>query len=150
MRILTNFLLVLLILLSTAYCAADTQTFAVIAAPGTQQTVLSRETVAQIFLHKLNFWPDGSRIHPVNLPAEHPLRTTFSQIILGATPDQFDSYWREMYFHGVVPPHVVASEAAMLLFIQSTPGAIGYVSSCIPARNIEVVLTVGNLPRCPK
>ena len=59
-----------------------------------------------------------------------------------------DDYWREMYFHGVLPPHVLASEAAVILFVSTTPGAIGYVSGCVPQHGVNVVLTVGDLPVC--
>lgn len=150
MRILTSLLISALLFDCVPTCAADTQAFAVIAAPGYTHGPLTRDAVAQIFLHKLNFWSDGARIHPVNLPANNPLRAAFSQVILGNSPEQFENYWREMYFHGVLPPHVVDSEEAMLLFVRSTPGAIGYLSNCIPTGEIDVVLMVGSLPRCSK
>lgn len=143
-------LLIALLLGRALAWAGDAQPFAVIAAPGFAHAPLTREAVAQIFLHKLNFWRDGTRIHPVNLPANNSLRIAFSQNILGDTPEQLENYWRELYFHGVVPPHVVESEEAMLLFIRATPGAIGYVSGCIPASEVDVVLSVGNLPHCIK
>lgn len=153
MPLRTSLLIVLLPLLllgGTTARGGDAQAFAVIAARGFAQQPLTRAAVAQIFLHKTNFWSDGTRIHPINLPANNALRINFSQIILGNSPDQFENYWREMYFHGVLPPHVVESEEAMLLFIRSTPGAIGYISGCIPATGIDIVLTVGNLPHCAK
>jgi hypothetical protein len=55
-----------------------------------------------------------------------------------------------MYFHGVLPPYVLASEEAVILFVSATPGAIGYVSACIPEHGVDVVLLVGELPTCPK
>jgi hypothetical protein len=55
-----------------------------------------------------------------------------------------------MYFHGVLPPHVLASEEAVILFVSSTPGAIGYVSGCVPEHKVNVVLMVGELPACPR
>ncbi len=122
--------------------------FAVIAASGTGDPHLSRETLAQIFKRKQNFWANGTRILPANLPPAHPLRRAFSQAILGHTPEGMEDYWREMYFHGVLPPHVLASEEAVLLFVASTPGAIGYVSSCPADRRLSVLYTVGEVPNC--
>ena len=124
--------------------------FAVITAPGVSEHHLTHESVSLIFRRKQNYWENGTRIQPVNLPPAHPLRRTFSQNILGHLPEDMEDYWREMYFHGVLPPHVLASEEAVILFVNSTPGAIGYVSGCVPEHGVNVVLMVGELPTCPK
>jgi ABC-type phosphate transport system substrate-binding protein len=123
--------------------------FVVITGPG-EERHLSREAVSQIFMRKQNYWENGTRIQPVNLPANHPLRRAFSQVVLGHLPEELEEYWREMYFHGVLPPHVLASEEAVILFVSSTPGAIGYVSTCYPDRRVSVVLAVGEVPHCAR
>jgi ABC-type phosphate transport system substrate-binding protein len=122
--------------------------FAVIAAANTPAQPLSRESVSLMFRRRQNYWEDGTRIQPVNLPASHALRQAFSECIFGRQPQSMDDYWREMYFHGVLPPHVLASEQAVVLFVLSTPGAIGYVSSCPADARVNVVLTVGDVPNC--
>lgn len=129
--------------------AAD-RPFAVIAASGASDHRLTRETVALIFRRKLVYWEGGQRIQPVNLPPVHPLRRNFSLAVLGQPPESLDDYWREMYFHGVRPPHVLASEEAVALFVAATPGAIGYVSNCIPEGKVTVVFAAGDLPGCAK
>jgi ABC-type phosphate transport system substrate-binding protein len=134
--------------LGTAWAAE--RPFAVIAAPGTTDSRLNREAIAQIFKRKQNFWENGTRIQPVNLPPTHPARRAFSQTLLGHPPEAMEDYWREMYFHGVLPPHVLASEEAVVLFVSSTPGAIGYVANCLPEHKVSVVMTVGELPSCPR
>ena len=129
--------------------AAD-RPFAVITAPGATEHHLTRESISLIYKRKQKYWENGTRIQPVNLPTTHPLRRAFSQAILGQTPEALEDYWREMYFHGVLPPYVLASEEAVTLFVGSTPGAIGYVSACVPEHGVDVVLMVGELPACPK
>jgi len=129
---------------------AGERAFAVISAPGTTERHLTRETIALMFRRKQNFWDNGVRVQAVNLPASHPLRHTFSLTVLGQTPEAMEEYWREMYFNGVLPPHVLASEEAVILFVSSTPGAIGYVSTCVPEHGVNVVLTVGDVPSCNK
>ncbi|HEX5392864.1 MAG TPA: hypothetical protein VFW68_06280 [Rhodocyclaceae bacterium] len=129
--------------------AAD-RPFAVIAAPSASDHRLTREAVALIFRRKLSFWDNGQRIQPVNLPPVHPLRRNFSLSVLGQPPEALDDYWREMYFHGVRPPHVLASEEAVALFVAATPGAIGYVSTCIPEGKVTVVFAAGDLPGCAR
>jgi ABC-type phosphate transport system substrate-binding protein len=146
--LLASALLVLALATSSAW--AVERPFAVIAAPGVTDHHLTRESISLIFKRKQKYWEDGTRIQPVNLPTSHPLRRAFSQAILGHPPEALEDYWREMYFHGVLPPHVLASEEAVILFVNSTPGAIGYVSACIPEHGVDVVLLVGEVPACPK
>jgi len=148
----------LYVLVSAIFCIALSQSnaraverpFAVIAAPGAVDNHLSRESIAQIFKRKQNYWENGTKIQPVNLPPTHPARRSFSQSILGRPPEAMEDYWREMYFHGVLPPHVLASEEAVILFVGSTPGAIGYVANCVPEHRVSVVLVVGDVPSCPR
>ena len=143
-------LLALCLALVMPAAAASELPFAVIAAPGATGHRLTRESVALIFRRKQTYWENGTRIQPVNLPPAHPLRRAFSRTLLGHAPEALEDYWREMYFHGVLPPHVLASEEAVILFVRSTPGAIGYVSACIPEHGVNVVLSVGELPACPR
>ncbi|CAN5879964.1 ABC transporter substrate-binding protein [soil metagenome] len=130
--------------------SADDPSFVVIASPGVTEHHLSRETLRRIFTRKQALWPSGVHIQPVNLPADHPLRRAFSQSILGGPPQAFEDYWRDMYFHGVLPPHVLASEEAVLLFVATTPGAIGYVSSCPGNLKLSIVLVVGDVLDCAR
>ncbi|MGE5471335.1 MAG: hypothetical protein ACM3X0_11110 [Bacteroidota bacterium] len=142
-------LLLALLVLPAAESRAVERPFAVIAAPGAGEHRLSRETVSLIFRRKQIYWETGTRIQPVNLPPSHPLRHAFSQAILGQPPEAMEEYWREMYFHGVLPPHVLSSEEAVILFVAATPGAIGYISSCPAERKLNIVLLVGDVPNCP-
>ena len=143
-------LLALCLALVMPAATASEPPFAVIAAPGATEHRLTRESVALIFRRKQNYWENGMRIQPVNLPPANPLRQAFSRAILGRSPEALEDYWREMYFHGVLPPHVLASEEAVILFVSSTPGAIGYVSTCVPEHRVHVVLMVGEVPDCPR
>ncbi|MDP2028392.1 MAG: hypothetical protein Q8K12_02000 [Thiobacillus sp.] len=129
---------------------ATERSFAVIVAAGVTEQRLTRESISLIFKRKQTYWENGTRIQPVNLPPAHPLRRAFSQSLLRQLPEAMGDYWREMYFHGVLPPHVLESEEAVILFVGSTPGAIGYVSTCIPEHSVNVVLMVGELRSCPK
>ncbi len=140
---------VMLSLFLPAAWAID-QPFAVIAAPDVAEHYLTHESISLIFRRKQNYWGDGTRIQPVNLPPANPLRRVFSQSMLGHLPEDLEDYWREMYFHGVLPPHVLASEKAIIIFVHSTPGAIGYVSICVPNHGVNVVLMVGEVPTCSK
>jgi hypothetical protein len=100
------------------------------------------QELALIFKRKKLSWDDGTRIQPVNLPADHPARRQFSQRILKSPPEAQAQYWNTMYYHGVFPPHVVASPEAVLRFVAETPGAIGYVPACKADARIKPVLWI--------
>ncbi|MFG6486216.1 hypothetical protein ACG04R_05995 [Roseateles sp. BYS78W] len=122
---------------------------AVVMGPGPVTTV-NLPTVAAIFRRKRQLWDDGSRIVPVNLPAAHALRRQFSLRLFKRSPEDMQDYWNDQYFHGVLPPAVLASEEAVIRFVASTPGAIGYVSSCTQDKRVIVVALVpGTDASCP-
>ncbi|MDB5972547.1 MAG: hypothetical protein JWQ90_4997 [Hydrocarboniphaga sp.] len=102
----------------------------------------SDDEIAQIFKRKKLFWDDGSRIQPVNLPADHPLRRRLMRDVLHQSADAQQEYWNEQYFHGVLPPHVLASEEAMLRFVAGTGTAIGYLPACPIDPRVRAVLWV--------
>lgn len=108
--------------------AAAVEPVAIVASPTVSAAALDADEVRRIFLMRRRYWDDGSLVQPVNLPADSPLRIAFSTSVLGSTPRRLADYFNELYFHGTRPPAVVESERAVLLFVQRTPGAIGYVS----------------------
>ncbi len=120
----------------------------VIVAQDSPVTKVSRDELALIFKARKRYWDEGLRIQAVNLPAGHLLRRNFSAQILGSSPEELDDYWRDMYFHGVQPPYVLASEEAVIRFVSSTPGAIGYVSSCATDHRIKVLMRMENGVPC--
>ncbi|HSI96608.1 MAG: hypothetical protein ACAH09_08640 [Methylophilaceae bacterium] len=103
--------------------------------PGVQELAL-------IFKRKKLAWDDGTPIQAVNLPSDHPARRHFSQRILKSAPEAQAQYWNAMYFHGVFPPHVVASPEAMLRYVAETSGAIGYVPGCKLDVRVKPVLWI--------
>lgn len=86
--------------------------------------------LALIFWRKKLYWAEGVRMQPVNLPTANALRRQFSLKILNTLPEDQTEYWNEMYYHGVMPPHVVSSQEAVLRYVADTPGAIGYIDAC--------------------
>jgi ABC-type phosphate transport system substrate-binding protein len=137
-----------------AQAAGTEVAIAVVVGRGQSQAApLSPTLVAGIFARKRQLWSDRSTIVPVNLPASHPLRRNFSRWVFDKTPEEMQDYWNDQYFHGVVPPPVLASEEAVLRFVASTPGAIGYVSACTVDRRVEILALVqapdGAAP-CPR
>ena len=141
--------LILMLMIAGLLCslsvnAASTQRIAVIVAnDGSWQGLRGKFTVRQLarsFRKQLLVDRDGQRLHPVNLPPEHPLRIAVSRKLFGREPVAMTRFWSEQYFNGVSPPHVVDSQEAMLRFIANTPGAIGYVVECRVDDRVKVLL----------
>ncbi len=105
------------------------------------QQLATRE-LSLIYWRKKQYWQDGVRIHPVNLHAEHPLRMYFSKAVLGSLPNEQADYWNGLYFHGTTPPYSLQSEEAVLRYVSSTKGAIGYVDACRLDDRVKPVLWI--------
>jgi len=129
--------------------AADGRLAVIISANAAPTGGLSLEELGQIYRRKQQFL-GSARVQPINLPAQHPLRRFFSQQVLHKTPEDLEDYWRDQYFNGVSPPFVLASEEAMIRFVASTPGAVGYVSLCLADKRVAVVATIEGGPGCSK
>lgn len=125
----------------------------VVGRTSTPAEAISQTLVLGIFGRKRQLWNDRSVIVPINLPALHPLRRNFSLWVFKKSPEQLQDYWNEQYFHGVLPPRVLASEEAVMRFVASTPDAVGYVSSCsVDERVVVVALIVApdGTANCPR
>lgn len=110
---------------------------------------LSTANLNLVYWRKQQFWPLGLRIHPVNLRSQHPMRIQFSQAVLGSSPKAQTDYWNGQYFNGILPPHSVDSEEAVLRYVAKTKGAIGYINACSLDNRVQAVLWIkdGKLSR---
>ena len=145
MRLVTflrwSLLLVSCLLAQVASSAAE-EPIAIIMSANAPSVVLKKDDLILLYQRKKLFWPDGVRAQPVNLPANHPLRQAFSQAVLNRSPEDLEKYWNDLYFHGISPPYVLASEEAILRFVSETPGAIGYVPLCSVDTRVKIVLVI--------
>ena len=141
--LLTLGLLISALLHSNVSLAEEARPIAVVIANSAEVTSIKSiyaEDLSLIYWRKKQYWQGGLRIHPVNLHAEHPLRLTFSKTVLGNLPAEQTNYWNGLYFHGTSPPYSVQSEEAVLRYVASTPGAIGYVDACKVDARVKAIL----------
>lgn len=136
-------LLLAFLVLAAPQARAAAPVLAVVVPASHASEALRPAEVALVYKRKKLLWRDGRRIQPVNLPADHPMRVLFSTALLGETPEALQEYWNEQYFHGVRPPHVLASEAAMLRFVEETAEAIGYLPVCALDSQVRALFLIG-------
>lgn len=89
---------------------------------------IARGVLSSIFLKRAPKWNDGSAIVPVDQSVRSEVRKSFSGDVLSQGVVEVQIYWQRRMSMGMVPPPVKASDAEVVAFVASTPGAIGYVS----------------------
>jgi TonB family protein len=118
----------------------DAPGFKIVVHQGVAADSLTPAAVADLFLKKVQSWPDGQAVVPVEQSASARVRGSFSESIQGRSVAQIESYWRQKLFSGQgVPPVEKSSDAAVLAFVRETPGAIGYVSLEASVAGVKVV-----------
>ena len=109
--------------------------FQVIVNPSVKGAQVPRGALASVFLGEAKRWGDRSLVVPVDQSLRAPVRQAFSQEVLGKTIDAVQSYWTNRLLKEGIrarPPQVKPSDAEVLNFVASNPGAIGYVSAGTP------------------
>ncbi len=103
-------------------------------------TSLDSAYLNQIFAMQIRKWPDGQAIQVFILPSTSSLHRKFVIDRLKIQAHQLDRIWNRMLFTGTgKAPTVVDSEDTMLKMIQTTQGAIGYVSDEYPTDGVRVL-----------
>ncbi len=102
--------------------------FRVLVHPDSEVKSLTVSEIRAKFYKKDLNWPDGNEVLPVDLPVDSRTRAAFSDAILGKTPEEVQTSWFQRTFDGLTPPAEATSNAEVVSYVKSTPGAIGYVA----------------------
>lgn len=123
---------VILIVLIAAAVRAETPRagYVVIVYPKIPVTRVDRRFLAEVFLRRTTRWSDDTLIRPVDLGPDSPARGRFSLDILSRSVASMRSYWQQRIFSGQgLPPPELADDDAVVAYVASHPGAIGYVGA---------------------
>jgi ABC-type phosphate transport system substrate-binding protein len=102
-----------------------------------------RAVLADIFLKKAGYWGNGDTIEVVEHSIQSELRAEFSRDLLQMEPGAVMAYWHEqLRRERVRPPAVKASDAEIVEYVASHPGAIGYVGTEAAANGAVKVLQI--------
>ena len=114
-----------------AWAADRAHAESIVVVVGTKSEIaeVTLDTLRELYLRRRRVWPDGSRVVPVNLPADSDTRRRFSKRVLGRLPQDLSAYWDRMYFDGIQPPVVLRTAEAVCAYLAAEPKAIGYVRS---------------------
>lgn len=114
--------------------------YVVIVNPSNPVSSLSRSTAARMFLKKSKKWDDGRTVQPVDLFSSSSTRASFSRGVLKKSVSAVKAYWQKQVFTGRgVPPPEKSSEYAVISYVRSHRGAIGYVSAGAASDKVKVI-----------
>jgi ABC-type phosphate transport system substrate-binding protein len=101
---------------------------------------LSVSSLRSIFSMRMTQWPDGTPIRVFVLGDRNPLHAQFSKKILGVFPHQLRRAWNRQIYSGTgQAPAKVESESEMHEMVESTPGAIGYLTEDQDNENVRII-----------
>lgn len=102
--------------------------------------VLERRFVQDAFLKRVEKWPNGRAVQPVDMTLRSPVRKQFSGTIMKQSPTQVRNYWTRLIFGGrEIPPPEVQDDDAVIAWVTKRPGAIGYISIYAESPDVKVV-----------
>jgi len=125
----------ILLALSAGPASADPArpSYVLIVHPGSRPPALDRKFLSEVFLRRTTRWPDDTPILPVDLAPDARARARFSQDVLARSVASVRSYWQQRIFSGQgLPPPELGDDDAVVSYVLSHPGAIGYVSAGTP------------------
>lgn len=118
---------------------AGAQGFKIVAHPEVPLTEIGQTAASNLFLKK-DRKLGGVEAAPIDQPASSPVRDAFSKAVHGRATSAVVTYWQQQVFSGKdTPPPSKPSDDAILAFVKSTPGAIGYVSEGASTDGVKVL-----------
>jgi ABC-type phosphate transport system substrate-binding protein len=112
----------------------------VVVSAGNPVERLSHAELTDIYLGKLNSFPNGERVVPVDQWEKSPAHDEFYSRYLGRTPAQIKAHWSKLIFSGRgQPPRTVTDDKAMAEFVAGDHHAIGYLAPEQVDKRLQVV-----------
>lgn len=125
---------------SPALARDDPPPFRVIAHGDVPGSSVSREFLANAFLKNVARWPNQQPIRPVDLKVDAAVRKSFSEAVLRRSVAAVKAYWQQRIFSGRgVPPPALDSDRAVVDYVTSHPGAVGYISGTAAVGSAKVM-----------
>lgn len=112
----------------------------VIASTQVPDDTISVEQLADIYMLKKTFWANKTQVVPVNHEASSVEREKFSEAVFKLTSQELAEHWNRLRFQGKFPPLVQTSDPAVLGFVRTVPGAIGYINANQVPAEVKILL----------
>lgn len=131
-----SIILFLLILMLSGSAMAE---LTVIANESVPVNELSANDIKQIFTGKKRSWDNGDIIAPAALVSGESHEAFLSRFIEKSRM-QFRTHWKKLVFTGQAQAlKEFESESDLVEFVAGTKGAIGYIDSASPHKNVKAI-----------
>ena len=112
----------------------------VIASPQVPVEKITVNQLADIYALKKSQWSNAVPMVPVNREAGSDERDNFSDTVFKMSSQELSEFWNKLRFEGKHPPLTQISDHAVISFVRSVPGAIGYVSADETPTGVKILL----------
>lgn len=132
---------VLLLILGVLWASlVQAEGLLVVASPQVPDDTISLRQLSDIYSMKKLFWANKMPVVPVNREVSSEIREIFSGTVFNLSPPEMGEYWNRLRFQGKLPPLIQTSDQAVLGFVRSVPGAIGYISANQEPTGVKILL----------
>ncbi len=112
----------------------------IVVSPQNPTTTLSRSEVSNIFLGKINRFPNGQPAVPIDQPESSQPRKEFYRDVSNKQPADLKAYWSRMIFTGRgQPPMVVDGNEQVKKSLSGRPDGIGYIDRAAVDDSVKVL-----------
>jgi hypothetical protein len=123
-----------------AHAGAPEPPYRVVVGSTNPVTGVDRTFLESAFLKRTTVWPTGEVIRPVDLAPASPVRQHFTGAVLNRTVNAVRRYWQQRIFAGRdLPPPELDTDEAVVKYVLTHEGAVGYVSSDAPVSGLKVL-----------
>ena len=132
---------VLFIALVTSLCASASGTdLVVVVSAKSQIMALSPNQISDIFLGKINTFPNGGQALPIDLTEGTPARDEFYARVTGKSAAQIKAHWSKIIFTGRgLPPKEVLDGNEVKRRLAENPNAISYMDQNMVDNSVRVL-----------
>jgi ABC-type phosphate transport system substrate-binding protein len=103
-------------------------------------TGLSNAQVTDVFLGKVNRFPNGTLAVPIDQVEGSPVRDEFYATFAGKSPAQVKSLWAKIIFTGRgQPPKAVSNSIEVRKLLAANPQAIGYIERSSVDNTVKIL-----------
>ena len=111
-----------------------------VVSPQNPTTALSKSEVSNIFLGKINRFPNGQPAVPIDQPEDSQQRKDFYRDVSNKQPADIKAYWSRMIFTGRgQPPMVVDGDEQVKKTLAGRPDGVGYIDRAAVDDSVKVL-----------
>lgn len=141
MKGLNTSLLSLVLLASMMMAQQAHAELVIITHPKNSVMGISADELKRIYMGKSHSFSNNQRVHAVDQQIGSSARDMLNKKVLQMSEGKRKSYWSRLIFTGKQkPPLILDDDAAVLEWVATHPGGLGYITSNKVSKRVKVLL----------